>query len=542
MPASLDWIATPQFAADHRGPVGRPFEPFVDPARAGPIVEMLREVARRHPERIAVDDPAGALTHAAFWRAVVRASARIAAARATPVPVALLLPTGATYAVAVYACLAAGCPGVMLDPAYPAARNAAVAAQAGARLVLVASLADAPSWPDTQSLSLEGVLDDAADVPDLPQRTLSLDEPAVILCTSGSEGLPKPIAHSQRTLLHWARTTHNALHVDADDRVLSLSSFSTLGGFTGLLNFTLAGATLQLLDVKAAGLGGLLETLATRGVTLLRAAPSMLRGLAGLPEARAAFAGLRAVQTYGEPLMKADVAALAGVLPAGCLVRTTYGSTEASGLSWFAGEPDEHDPIRVASGALMPDTTAAIVDDDGRSCPRGVAGELWIRSRYNALGEWQDGRLVPGRLERDPDDPHRRIYRTGDIARCSADGVFVVLGRKDRMLNIHGQRIEPAEIEAEICRHEDIGEAVVVMQEGEGRARLAAFAVPRAGRVGPATDLVAGLRSMLRERLPGFMVPSTIRILAALPKLPGGKVDVRALQATATSDGPTPST
>lgn len=304
MHAGLDWIATPEFAADYRGPVDRPFEPFVDPARAGPIVEMLRAVAQRHPERIAVDDRVCALTYAAFWRAVLRAGVRIAAARAKPVPVAVLLPTGATYAVAVYASLAAGFPSIMLDPTYPAARNAAVAAQAGARLVLVASLADAPSWPDVQSLSLEGVLDDAADVPDLARRTLSLDEPAVILCTSGSEGLPKPIAHSQRTLLHWARTTHNALHVDADDRVLSLSSFSSLGGFTGLLNFTLAGATLQLLDVKATGLGGLLETIAACGVTLLRAAPSMLRGLAGLTEARAAFARLRAVQTYGEPLMR----------------------------------------------------------------------------------------------------------------------------------------------------------------------------------------------------------------------------------------------
>jgi acyl-coenzyme A synthetase/AMP-(fatty) acid ligase len=533
------WIATPHLRPDHRGPVERPYTPFVDPAAAAPIVEMLRALARARPASIAVELDGATTTHAELWRAVCRLARRIATADPSARPVAILLPASVGYVATVYACLAAGRICVLLDDTYPDARNALIATRTGAGLVVCTpERAAAPAWPGAAWLGLDehanananahaNPLDPDAGVEEaLDGPALRLDDPAFILCTSGSSGEPKPIVHSQRTMLHWARTTHDALHVRADDRVLSLSSLSSLGGFTGLLNFGLAGVCLQMLDLKAGGLSALLDTLTTRPVTILRAAPSLLRSLARLPEASRAFAGLRAVQTYGEPLLKADLAQWRPLLPAACRVRCTYGSTEASGLSWFAGDDDEHDPLRVASGILMPDTLAAVVDESGRDCPRGEPGELWIRSRYNALGEWADGRTVAGRLV-----PHRsgdgtRVYRTGDIARCHADGVFVVLGRADRMAKVNGQRLEPAEIEGVLRSHAAVAEAEVVMQA----ALPVAFVVARPGA--PA-DLVARLRSLLRTTLPAFMMPSRIVSIDAMPRLPGGKVDALALARSA---------
>jgi acyl-coenzyme A synthetase/AMP-(fatty) acid ligase len=530
------WIATPHLRPDHRGPVERPYTPFVDPAEAPPIVEMLRTLARERPASSAVEFGGATTSHAGLWRAVCRLARRIATADPSLRPVAILLPASVGYVATVYACLAAGRICVLLDDTYPDARNALIAARTGAGLVVCTpERAAVPAWPGVAWLALDAhanPLDRDAGVEEVPEKpALRLDDPAFILCTSGSSGEPKPIVHSQRTLLHWARTTHDALHVRADDRVLSLSSLSSLGGFTGLLNFGLAGVCLQMLDLKAGGLSGLLDTLTTRPVTILRAAPSLLRSLARLPEASRAFAGLRAVQTYGEPLLKADLAEWRPVLPAACRVRGTYGSTEASGLSWFAGDDDDHDPVRVAAGVLMPDTLAAIVDDAGRDCPRGEPGELWIRSRYNALGEWSDGRMVAGRLV-----PHRsgdgsRVYRTGDIARCHADGVFVVLGRADRMAKVNGQRLEPSEIEGVLRSHAAVAEAEVVMHA----ALPIAFVV---GRPGAPAELVAALRALLRSTLPAFMMPSRIVPIDAMPRLPGGKVDALALARIAA--GPPP--
>ena len=359
MQDDIHWISTPGIAPDHRGPVDRAFVTFVDPAVAPSILELLESVSARAPDDVVVEDERGPLTYAGLWRSARRVASDIRAT-GTSGHVAILMSSSAEYAVAIFACLAAGRSCVLLDENYPTARNAETAAQTGAKLVLTSS-AGAPSWPEVRSLAITlqraGAVADFVTSSGTERAPLTIDEPAFILCTSGSSGSPKPIVHSQRTMLHWSRTVHNALHVLPDDRALSLSSLSSLGGITGLFAFCFAGAGVQMLDIKTGGFGGLLETLQTRPITILRAAPSTMRALVQLPQAGAALSKLRVVQTYGEPLMKADVAAMAAVLPAGCFVRSTYGSTEASGLSWFAGEPDDHDPLRAASGCSCPTPT-----------------------------------------------------------------------------------------------------------------------------------------------------------------------------------------
>ena len=323
-------------------------------------------------------------------------------------------------------------------------------------------------------------------------------------------------------MFHWARTTHNALHVTSDDRVLSLSTPASLGGFTALLSYPLAGASLQMLDIRQSGPRRLLEVLTTKPVSILRAAPSTLRVLTQLPEAKAAFKGLRVVQTYGEPMTRADAAAVRGIAPANCFIRTTYGSTECSGLSWFVSAQDTCDPVHVPAGFLMPDTEAAIVDDFGRSCGPGEAGELLIRSRYNALGEWERGRVSPGRLTPDASHSGASVYRTGDIARLHSDGVFFVIGRKDRMLKINGQRLDPSEIEEALRKQPDVYRAEVVVDDRTEPARLLAVVVP-SSEAHP--DLLPRLNKALRAVLPNYMRPSRIVQTSAIPLLPGGKVD-----------------
>ncbi len=508
-----DWIATPELGPDYRGPVTRAFAPMPGPEALGPVIPQLAAI---DPLAVAIAEASGTTDFAEL----TAAAARIAAALPPGTgPVGILLPTGVTYVAAVFGCLAAHRLAVLLDASYPDARNAQIAAAAG----LDAVIAEVPvDWSGVATVVPPG-----PGAPELPLDgpPLGLDAPAFILTTSGSSGAPKLIVHSQATMLHWARTTHNALHVTADDRACSLSSLSSLGGFTALLSYPLAGASLQLLDLGTAGLGGLLDVLRGGEVSILRAAPSLLRGLAKLPDAADALRHLRIVQSYGEPLLVADVAALAAVLPGDCLIRTTYGSTEASGLSWFARAHDADDPLRVPAGVLMPDTEARIVADDGSDCARGEAGELVIRSRYNGLGEWQDGGLVPGRLLSDPELPGSRVYVTGDVARCDARGVFTVLGRRDRMLNLNGVRIEPAEIEQALGRLPGVLRAeVVVVRRGTAEQLVGVVA-------GPDEAALPGLKAQLRDTLPAAMVPSRLVAVPTMPLLPGGKVDAQALLA-----------
>ncbi|MEO7057527.1 MAG: AMP-binding protein, partial [Caldimonas sp.] len=444
-----DWIATPHFRPDHRGPRERAFVPFADPAESPSILQILRRCVDRHPDAIAIECDGKATSYERLWRDAMALAGEIGRVGDDRGAVGILLPGDASYVAALFACLLAGRLCVLLDEGYPASRTRQIVARTGLEMLICpAGFAPAGDWPPLRFLGVRPGVQPAGDGVEPTGAALGLDEPAFILCTSGSTGQPKAIAHSQRTMLHWARTTHEALHVRPDDRVLSLSSLSTLGGLTGLLNFVLAGVCVQMCDVKSVGLAGLLDTLARRPVTVFRAAPSLLKSLVRVPEAERSLSRLRAVQTYGEPLLKADLHAWQPLLPAGCHVRTTYGSTEASGLSWFAGAGDDYDPIRVAAGVLMPDTLAAIVDDDGASCARGEVGELLIRSRYNALGEWVDGRIDTALFAPHDTDDGSRIFATHDLALCHPDGVFVVQGRLDRMAKINGQRLDPSEIEA----------------------------------------------------------------------------------------------
>lgn len=527
---SEPWIATPHLRPDYRGPVGRAYVPFRDPALSAPMIATLEGLATKSADAIAIDAPGEALSYRSLWQAVCRLRSQIESIAETNASIAILLPIGAAYVVAVFAVLASRRIGLLLDQRFPDDRNAAIAAVAGVDVVLAASeLGDAWVWRNVATVNSAAAFDQAVAAV-APRDALALDEPAFILCTSGSTGLPKAIVHSQRTMLHWARTVADAMHLTPEDRVLSVSSPSNLGGFVALLACALTGASMQMLDVASLGLGALINVLETRPVTILRAAPSFLRSLARVPGAAAAMARLRLLQLFGEPLWKADLAELRRILPAGCLIRSTYGSTEASGLSWFAGDPDDYDPLRVATGILMPDTTALVVADDGRPCPPGEAGELVIRSKYNALGEWREGRILGGMFEPAAPDDSSRTYRTGDIARFHPDGVFVVLGRKDRMLKINGQRVEPGEVEAALRRSPEVAEAEVLPYDLAGATRLVAFAIP-AANAGP--DLANRLKADLQSVLPRFMTPSRILLLSGMPRLPGGKVDAQRLLALA---------
>jgi acyl-coenzyme A synthetase/AMP-(fatty) acid ligase len=235
---------------------------------------------------------------------------------------------------------------------------------------------------------------------------------------------------------------------------------------------------------------------------------------------------LRLVQLYGEPVLKADLVEFRKILAPDCLIRSTYGSTEASGLSWFTGEPDDFDALLSATGILMPDTSALIVAETGRPCAPGEVGELLIRSRYNALGEWKNGKVVSGVFETDPSDDLVRIYRTGDLARFHPEGVFVVLGRRDRMLKINGQRVEPAEVELAFRRFPEIVEAEVLPHTKGQTLRLIGFVVPR---LEATPGLAERLNAHLRSALLGYMVPSRIYVLPAIPRLPSGKADSQEL-------------
>jgi acyl-coenzyme A synthetase/AMP-(fatty) acid ligase/acyl carrier protein len=214
-----------------------------------------------------------------------------------------------------------------------------------------------------------------------------------------------------------------------------------------------------------------------------------------------------------------------------CKVMNHYGPTETMGCCTFI--VDDHNfegwkPATVPLGLPMSNQQLYILDRHLRPVPVGVPGELCMSGAGLTDGYFKQPQQTAEKFVANPfsKDPSARLYRTGDLARFLPDGNIEYLGRIDHQVKIRGFRVEPEEVEAAIKLHPDIAQAVIVPEDGQsGEKLLAAYVVPT-------KTLDSGeLRSLLRKRLPDYMVPSRLVMLKALPLNRNGKVDFPALAA-----------
>jgi acyl-coenzyme A synthetase/AMP-(fatty) acid ligase len=533
LPPADCWLDMRAPPLDLNGPTSLPYVPSATSSVERPIFDLFRQVVEESPDRIAVADNARQLSRRQIWNGACRLAETIAERATTGRPVGILLPNDALYPVAVLGCLAAARPCVLLDRHYPAERNLAIIRDAGLSAIVVAmsDRDDGALYPqDIEVITIDPAIEDQSALLPPPDCTLLADDPAVIVYTSGSSGEPKGIVLSQRAILHRAGQLIDSLHLSAADSSLPLGSPCTIAGIQQVLEALLAGALLVKLDLQRIGFAAVLDTISERHVTLLFATPSLLRALARLEGAGDRLASLRCVHPSGEVLLGADLDLLRRCLPQSCDILVVYGLTEAPAIcQWFVPrDAGEEERARVAVGYRLPGFDCAVLDQDDRPVGFDETGELVIRSRYTALGEWQGGHCMPGRFRPEPADPSLRTLRTGDLVRVHPDGVVVVVGRKDRQVKIRGMRVEPYEVENILRRAPGVFDAAVAARhEGETPA-LVAFVVLRSV---PGESVDQALRTHLQASLPPYMQPARIIFVAALPLLPGHKVDMDALLA-----------
>ncbi len=165
-----------------------------------------------------------------------------------------------------------------------------------------------------------------------------------------------------------------------------------------------------------------------------------------------------------------------------------------------------------------------ILDEHLRQVPIGEPGELYIGGAGVAQGYLNRPELTAERFLADPlsNEPHARLYKTGDRARYLPDGQIAFLGRTDYQIKIRGYRIEPDEIMAALHEHPAVQTSLVVAREDiPGDKRLVAYLV-----LAPEAEVTArDLQDMLATSLPDYMVPATFVVLEALPLTANGKID-----------------
>jgi len=503
----------------------------VTPAAYGSWFESC---ARRHAERIAIDDDAQAITYAELERWSRHLAARLSI---RPGPVAIVMDRSPAQLVTLLAALRSGAPYVPLMPNQGAVRLDAILEE-----LQPAWLVSEPELLTRLRLDWRAIHLTPATRPPEPLST-DTDEPdrvdptapAYVIYTSGSTGTPKGVQVSHAALAYRLDWLTTEFPLQPGEAVLQNTSFAFDVSVAEILWPLTAGAKLVLSEPRQARDPGYLRKLIERHrISTVLMVPSALRTL--LPESaheRSRLGCVRRILCAGEPLnhgLAEDVLSATNAK-----LFNVYGPTEA--VIYATCREILPTDRAITIGRPIAHTSVAVVNDHLCLQPIGVPGELCIGGPGLADGYWQQPGMTRASFIEGVIDGGR-WYRTGDRVCLSADGELTFLGRSDGQIKLRGHRIELGEIEHVLRSQPGVTDAVVMATPptGGGPQQLIAWAScadRRAdGAPPPGHCLAAGhWRKTLGRQLPDYMIPNRLLWLLELPRLPSGKLDAARLPA-----------
>jgi amino acid adenylation domain-containing protein len=351
---------------------------------------------------------------------------------------------------------------------------------------------------------------------------------AYVVYTSGSTGKPKGVEVRQQGIL---RLLFGVDYVKLDEQqtLLQMAPISFDAATFELWGALLHGGRCVLFPAELPTVLELGRVLRNDGVNTLWLTASLFNVV--IDEAPHVLAGVRQLLVGGEALSVDHVLRGLASLPDTQIING-YGPTENTTFSCCY--PVEGIlPAEVASipiGRPIGNTQAYVVDESGQPVPVGESGELYLGGAGLARGYLNQPSLTAERFVPDwlSGQPGERLYKTGDLVRYLPDGCLDFLGRVDQQVKLRGFRIELGEIEAVLRQHPGTRDVIVLLREDEpGQKHLVAYVVLRVEQ----RDAVDAdeLRSWLQERIPAYMLPSSILLLETLPLNSSGKVNRQAL-------------
>jgi acetyl-CoA synthetase len=240
---------------------------------------------------------------------------------------------------------------------------------------------------------------------------------------------------------------------------------------------------------------------------------------------------LRAIMSAGEAVGDAVFGYCRDQL--GVTVNEMFGQTE---INYIVGNCALRWPARPGSmGRPYPGHRVCVIDDEGRECPPGTAGDVAVHRRdihchpdpVFFLGYWKNDAATLAKYTGDVNDSW---CRTGDMAVMDEDGYLWYQGRGDDMFKAAGYRIGPSEIENCLVKHPAVANAAVVPKpDAERGAVVKAYVVLAPGFEGT-PQLVDELQLHVRGKLAPYEYPKEIEFIDALPMTTTGKVQRRVLR------------
>lgn len=522
------------------------------------LPDLVRRSAERWPEHPAITMDGRSLSYAELEAAsnqIARALHRCGVSKGDRVM--LWLPKSPEAIAALYGIMKLGAAYVSVDPSAPPqracyiARDCAAAAlvtvptraaaldkefggAAPMRAIIYAETAkEAPPIAGVGAVSWSEIQNENAASFDCPANPQDL---AYILYTSGSTGQPKGVMISHSASLSFVEWAGDKFGVTHEDRLSNHAGFhfdlSTFDLYAGAR----AGATVFPVSSRVAPFpAALASQWHKQKITVCYATPSTFILLMGRGNLKAAgIPTMRVLLFAGEVFPVKHLRELMNILPQARFANL-YGPTETNVCTWYEVTAPPADDATIPIGLECENCIGVLLDETGNVARADEVGELWIGGGTLMTGYWGRSELTAQRLKQVPDGRGGKMlaYNTGDLVLREADGNLRFFGRRDHQIKTRGYRVELGEIEATLCRHPAVEEAVMLaLPHDEIGHALHGVVVAKAGA--PVEE--AELKRFLLDTLPRYMVPERIEFRSELPHTYSDKIDREALTREAASN------
>lgn len=496
------------------------------------VSHVFRDVVHRHGSRNAlIWSPTSTLTFAELDRLSDRVAHFLRAqgvARGDRVCIRLDKCNFA-YA-AIVACLKTGAPYFILDPANPAPRAAHILQTCTPMVVFsaketplqIASGAVFVVDREDELRILEGIAEGPFDA----GYDVAGSDPAYIMFTSGSTGVPKGAVMSHANLTNFIAWARVQFSVTADDVFTNVNPLYFDNSVFDIYGSIFNGAALVPFDTTTMkDPYGVLARIDDLRCTIYFSVPSLLIYFQTLKAITPqVFTSVRNVVFGGEGYPKPKLKELYDCFHHRIRLINVYGPTECTCIcsAYEISEDDFKDldgypPI----GALIANFSWTILNESDEVAALDETGELRLGGPCVGLGYFNEPELTRKAFAQNPVNHHyhERMYRTGDLVRLSrSDGKIHFVGRKDSQIKHQGYRIELGEIEHALSRIRGVDEAAVFHATSNGVSVIIAVVA--------ACGLTAEiLRKEVASLVPSYMVPGRIELVERLPKNANGKID-----------------
>jgi len=490
------------------------------------LMTRFESIARKYPDRIAIRDNGNEIRYGDLLQEVLRLADRL---KPRGDVVGVFVSRSVHVVVAFLGVLAAGCVYCPIDPYCPGLRQRRLFQAAACRTIIRTAPRPDPSFDgdiiDLFERASAGTRESVESMSSVVSTHWS--DPAYILFTSGSSGVPKGVVTPRGAISTSASSLTDVLEISASDRVLQFASLNWDTCFEEMLPTLTSGATLIFhADAYSGSFPRILRMLEAERITVLDLPTAFWHELVHFlaEERRDLPRDVRLVIIGGEAAQPGRIADWCELATDHVRLVNTYGCTETTlvthavdlhGPKCLEHRRDWRSVRTVPIGRRLPHVRERI-GDDGELIVGGPALALG----YQGLPELSAERFIT--LEGDGDGP-QRYFKTGDAVRRGDDGNLYYQGRLDRQLKIRGIRVHPGEIEAELESHPRVAAAAVFGEEVARRTVVAAYVVPRSPADVP--TLLEDLLSHMKARAPSHLIPTRISVVTELVYTGTGKLD-----------------